>query len=409
MVTLMSFPQEILEQVFQYCSNKTLLDFACSSQCCHSSVNRLLHEKVKIKWYTIEKDQILLPLHNLKNTKHIKFTSGSVSDRVPHWSDIFLNFRKIIEICDSSKLTSFNIEHQSFKDEELSIVIDKMPNLQKITLACCFKISCMSLVYFSKLKCLKSLSIIYCDIGIHNFNQLDLEELTLYQCPWANQDNLKLIASMSNLKRLTFSHMGEFRLLSDDVLIYDIKKLHCLHNLQELDISNTKIEDEEGLIILLQSLLFLKRLDVSGISLTISFSYICMLPLVSELIVSNCDISDEQIRLLGSIQSLTALDISFSDITDSWLKNLSILVLLEHLEIRDCTRITDEGVLHLKSLSLLKSIKIDGCSQLSNGCLIYLSMFPSLEKIFVDTFTSISEVALAQMKLLKKNWNYHFG
>ena len=81
----------------------------------------------------------------------------------------------------------------------------------------------------------------------------------------------------------------------------------------------------------------------------------------------NRKITDDGLRALRTLTSLTGLNLSSCSITSVGLGYLAALTRLETLDLSFCNRITDASFKALRPLNRLTSLNLQGCVKITNG------------------------------------------
>jgi Leucine-rich repeat (LRR) protein len=90
-------------------------------------------------------------------------------------------------------------------------------------------------------------------------------------------------------------------------------------------------------------------------------------------------LTDLGLKRLASLQGLTALDISGSQITDAGLAYLVVHKDLENLNLSWCESVTNDAMKHLYALNRLKSLFLERCVQITDEALTTIGSIRSIE------------------------------
>jgi len=110
---------------------------------------------------------------------------------------------------------------------------------------------------------------------------------------------------------------------------------------------------------------------------------------------SGITISDDDLVILGKIDSVEMIDLSDSEVTNEGLRHLRKLPNLSYLELSN-TKISDAGLEHLAGLSSLELLFLSG-TRISDAGLKCLSEMPKLFSLWLDD-TDISDAGLEHFK-----------
>jgi hypothetical protein len=90
-------------------------------------------------------------------------------------------------------------------------------------------------------------------------------------------------------------------------------------------------------------------------------------PLTYVNLSENRNIDDDGIELLKAFPLLTDLNLSSCSLSNDALAHLSGFAHLTHLDISYCNRLTGPALKHLRSLSNLQMLNLQGCIKITNG------------------------------------------
>ena len=114
-------------------------------------------------------------------------------------------------------------------------------------------------------------------------------------------------------------------------------------------------------------------------------------------------IDDSNLSALKMLPKIRSVLLSGTDVTDEGMKVLGTISTLENLDLRDCA-ISDDGLASLSSLGKIKAIKLSGKS---GGCTVsddgmqHIANFKNLKVLGVDSLWDISEDGIAKLTDLK--------
>lgn len=199
--------------------------------------------------------------------------------------------------------------------------------------------------------------------------------------------NLAPLAHFSELKCLTFYNA--------DIRDEDMVHLSELRQIEQLEITGEQltnaglrhIEKMTRLVSLLS--IDCPRIDDDGLASLSGFHRLIQLDL------SRTRISGRGLQYLHGLSSLLALDLSYTQLDDVHVHEVTKFVKLERLELAG-TRITSKGLSDLTMLSNIKSLRLDD-TKIDDEGLVYIGKFPNLEQLFLCR-TSIGDVALAKLR-----------
>jgi len=250
-------------------------------------------------------------LSNLKFTQFLRFREGERCGKlssVKRWTNISDHFKRVLENCNPDKLVKICLE-RVIVDQGLMWTCHLLHRLQEIYLNCCYHITDQGWKQLSTLKHLKKLSIRNCEVRDSSIQKLlsikQLKELRLDQCLQVTRVGVKLISSMSELQKLTFSYNWHI----EAKMYLSFTTLSCL---LELDLRYTNVSD-------------------------------CMLE-----------------SLVKEVTGLKALTLrGCHNISDEGLSHLSVLGVLEELDVSECSKVTVFGLLQLTALITLRKLVIN--------------------------------------------------
>ncbi len=265
-----------------------------------------------------------------------------------------------------------------------------------------------------------------------------LESLTLEGCPVTDQ-TMTFLSQLHRLARLSFNrgsvtyrgwaclarlfslsqlHITECDTLTDESLGFlprnlrilsfknctrltpaGLPSLSLLQNLDKLDLSGTSMLSDYHPSCLKR----LRVLDLSRCKLTSEVRRsIFDLQNLEKLILSNCDITDNDASLIGLATQLQVLDISGSpQVTNAGLVFLEFLVNLIYLNIQGCKKITEEALDSVAQLKKLRRLILDRAMSITEIGLAHLAKLSNLENLTVWNFQSLSGLSfLRQFRLL---------
>ena len=114
-------------------------------------------------------------------------------------------------------------------------------------------------------------------------------------------------------------------------------------------------------------------------------------PLLSELSVFYCNITDVGVRHLGGLRHLTKLNLDGRDLTDASCQSLAALTRLTHLILSG--RVSDKGLSHLSSLPALTHL--DACGgRITDQGLEHLGRLSTLKRLNLSHNTRVSNAGL---------------
>jgi len=116
------------------------------------------------------------------------------------------------------------------------------------------------------------------------------------------------------------------------------------------------------------------------------------IPQITELDLTRRGILDKHMPLLGRLISIKKLNLGFNEITDAGLPHLGALVFLEDLNLQNDTTITDEGVKYLAALTSLSVLDLRD-TRLSNQGLNHLLGLRSLTHLYASHTTVTAQGA----------------
>lgn len=117
------------------------------------------------------------------------------------------------------------------------------------------------------------------------------------------------------------------------------------------------------------------------------------------LIAQSQEFSEEDLKLLGTLQQLKCLDLSGGHITASGLQHLAGMPQLELLKLNECRGLTDSALEHLAGMSKLITLDL-GRTGISDAALQHLAGLSSLRTLDLQA-CEVSDEGLAQLRNLR--------
>lgn len=278
-------------------------------------------------------------------------------------------------------------------DEDLNKIILACPNLEKLTISNCLKLSNLGLSNFSKLKHLQSLR-----LQGENFDN----------------DTLKIITSLQTLKSLILLETS----------VDNIEKIGDLKNLLSLKIhSNFTGKGIEKL----ENLKKLKHLDFNHCNAVTNENWkkLGILENLESLSLMGTQFCD--LKILDNFMNLNHLDLSFNpNVKAENIKGIAGLKKLKHLNLQSCQNITDKDLEEIDLLDKLETLKISNCKKVTGTCfknmkrlqhlkVLYLwninftdstlenlNFFQDLEELYLSGCTNVSDEGFKKIGNLKK-------
>ncbi|MBN2588375.1 MAG: carboxypeptidase regulatory-like domain-containing protein [Sedimentisphaerales bacterium] len=352
------------------------------------------------------KDSDLEYFKGLTDLEYLTISSGSSSRIAP------FNGEGLINLKGMTSLRYLRIMFTRIDDESLKH-LQYLTNLKELALSHTDQIHGEGLVYLKDLPSLRSISLSGTQIegsGLKHLQDMNqLEYLNLDTTKITNED-LVYLKGLTGLKSFP---------LPSGTTDADLANLKELKMLEQLNLSDTKVT-ENGLIYL-KNMSGLKTLYLSGQQLTEQSSkYLLNMPQLQNITIldvedgsglkqlrnmpwlksiSIADIkNDECMKALKGLTAVTQLQISDSDVSDTGLANIEGLTSLEILNMKNLL-ITDTGMKYLKGLTSLKDLNLDGTLITDNG-LANLQNMVSLGSLSIR-YTNITDKGLEYLKGLK--------
>lgn len=293
-----------------------------------------------------------------------------------------------------NKIIFANTKYINNKCLNLETICKNWPNLQELRFSdIIFKYN----IEFKTLKSLTNLQKLTLNSG--NITDEELKHLTLHPsllelCISTSQDIINL--SLKYFKSNTIKKLKVKRYKLTHEFFENIHSLSCM---QELDLSDCKIQVEDIVSfkfpINLQKL-FLKHWDFSGKSLDLTN---CIN--LQDLNLSNC----KNITGFGSfkfLDNLKTLDLSYCEITDKDLEDLKSFSNLQELNLSCCEKITDKGFENLKFFLSLKKLNLWGTQIKELGPLKLLSNLEELDLSDCNNITDDGIENIQSVSTLRK-------
>jgi Leucine-rich repeat (LRR) protein len=119
------------------------------------------------------------------------------------------------------------------------------------------------------------------------------------------------------------------------------------------------------------------------------------LPNIATLEIESSEVTDDGLRNLSRIRSLSACSLRCSKITDAGIGNLAVLPGLDEIRLYDCSEVTDRGVLELKRVSRLTLLG----AHITDRTLAVLVDLPNLQQLVLRS-DSLTDEGLSQLASL---------
>ena len=349
-------------------------------------------------WHNLSYDSSLWKVIDLKKYGlHCKFNSST--------------FREFLRgVCDSVQrldLRHTNLDDEAYYHEDIFCInlqelrlfgcdisnecvvrlLEKYQNLKSVSLTLkSTKTFSEILKQLQKLDCLR-LEIYNTSIEDYSVNMLEefsslfrqhnhREHISFTHCDFPSSLYNEILANSADLRELIIQFCGQMR--SD---IFEMTTKHSLHQLQKLELTNTKFDD----------------------SVLIAFSE--RAPKLSYVSIGGCGsyVTDTGISYLAEHSTrLTTLIISRSRYDSSSVTNVSLEVVadfchkLRHLEVNYCSEVSDKGVIAIaRGCPELEEFQVAGCTALSdtaNLCLV--EHCPKLRKLNLKECVQLTAVSV---------------
>lgn len=185
-----------------------------------------------------------------------------------------------------------------------------------------------------------------------------------------------------------------------DKEIINLEKKGLSQFIKNLNLSNSHLEDEQLLYII--SAFPLETLNVARTSITANFANLENYRDVKgknlrRINLSGCKINDDTFYLKG-FDKLEKINLSYTDIDGSCLKNSSCQHFLRLLDLTGCERIVDEKV-YLQEFKNLEKIKISN-TDINGKFLEKVSCHHSLREINLDECANVTDKTLDLQKFI---------
>jgi Leucine-rich repeat (LRR) protein len=243
----------------------------------------------------------------------------------------------------------------------------------------------------------------------------DLQELTLQECGWVTDDDLKHVAKLANLRKLALIRVP----VTDDGLAH----LKTMSTLRELQLVHTKSVGK-GLAHLKDS--GLEHLEVHGKSVTNEgLSALSELLSLRNLVIACPSAKLPDLHAVADLKQLESLDVSLcgkldatfigglqdkeklarlvfdgEGLTDELLDQLCHVTLLQELDLTD-SKISDNGLLYLERLANLRKLDLSGCKSITDDGLRNLAGLSNLEELNL-TKSGVTGQGFSHLKELEK-------
>lgn len=239
----------------------------------------------------------------------------------------------------------------------------------------------------------------------------NLPALTLQECGWLTDSDLKHVAKLANLDELVLIRV----LVTDEGLAY----LAPLQNLTELHLAHTKVNGD-GLKYLTESKL--SRLEIHGSSATNNgLSSLSELSGLQEVVIRCPSVQLPELHSVADLERLESLDVllcenldaSFvqrlqplahlkqfhfnsSMVDDDLLREICALSLLEKLDLSNSS-VSDSGLSLLQQLANLKRLNLSGCKNVTDEGLQQLAALSELEVLILSR-AAVNGTGLAHLQ-----------
>ena len=305
-----------------------------------------------------------------------------------------------------------SLAHLPVTDDWLDSLALQARSLQRLSLCGCVRVSDRSLKPVGACVLLRSLSLAGCsrltDDGLASLTSLSLlTELSLQGCARLTGSALQHIGRLARLVSLDLSScrgvatLAPLRTLAQlerlllgwtAVTDEDMQHVACCGSLTHLQLCRTRVGDA-GMTALAGRLPLLRQLDLTGCRVSdASSAALATWPRLTELSLAGCTVSSAALRELGSsAMELEALNMAHTGVTDDGLRD-SVLPLsrLASLDL-ECCSVTDAGVAALRGcLNLGRLVLSDTAT--SNAGLRQLAGLP-LHTLSLS-FTGVTDVGL---------------
>ena len=242
----------------------------------------------------------------------------------------------------------------------------------------------------------------------------DVKKLTLQECTWLTDADLKHLAQLPQLTTLSLmrvsvsdkglAHLAELPLLSElrlvhtDVAGHGLKHLHG-GKLRRLEVHGLK--PTQSSLASLDGFEALTELVVRCQSVNLAeFSSVSTLSRLESLDVRLCSgLDDSFVAGLSPLSGLRSFWFDSRGFTDTQLKTLCRLTALQEVDLNH-SAVSNEGLSDLATLPELRTLCLNGCPAVTDEGLRRLTAAPELESLFL-THTGVTGTGLADLTSLK--------
>jgi hypothetical protein len=217
-------------------------------------------------------------------------------------------------------------------------------------------------------------------------NLIGLEELHIYSSRAVTTDVIQLFASkLNNLKVLSLNYCDEVK---DDGM-YSISHMSSLLSLSLLSCMNISSAAFNHLA---------KMVNLVELTVNESEKFndenlekICQLVSLRRLDVSACDVTNEGMKFLKSLENLEFLSLRQTKFTDEGIDAICGLKKLSEIDLSNNRFLTDAGVEKIsRTLLALQKVHFFWCSSLKDETLEHLKRLPYLKEVNVQGFEIFS-------------------
>ena len=226
-----------------------------------------------------------------------------------------------------------------------------------------------------------------CDEDVKPLASLtNLRALSLRGCAGLTDRTLALLKPLQKLESLQLHETG----------IQKLTFINSFKNLQELDLANSKIDDEGMANLLAAKLSNIERLCIAGASITEpGFASVSKMSSVKELLLGAMTLGDSWLTYLANASTVETLSVKDGNLNDVHLGELRNMKSLHVLKI-PYTKVTDVGMAHVAAMPALEQIYLYGTA-VTEDCLPTLATSRTLWEV-ESSNTSICYASLKEWR-----------
>lgn len=403
--SVIDLPPELGHQIYKYCNKSDLINLACCSHDHYEAVKYILYNIIRIPWKIVETESFHeQELDNLRFTTRLCFSDYDLSSLFNKvvWEYISDNYQNILQHTDPDVLYSLQLDRIIINENSTMTILLPI-NLRELSLVKCFGISVADWNFIGSLTSLNKLSVNQCSIcdwGMSSLvHGLSLQELVLMRCTDITEESLRHLRSLVNLRKIKIIDCPN---ISADGYAH----LGELENVSELVLSEIQVTDKS--IISFANMRYLKVLQISCLANNpfnasdAGLSKIASLAMLEDLCINSDCITDNGFRGLTGLPSLSNLNLNCcAKLENRGFFTICKIETLTRLNVSNCERLTDDGMGHITNLKLLKVVDVSACQLLTDKSMDHFSKLPRLQELSIRHCNEITDQGLNLISPLK--------